>query len=407
MAHSEYKLVLSNEELQLPALEDLCDKYREWLRLSKESKTRSGNKRADKIYENIMNFSLPPLHITQPIRMAPQTIQQTNGNQSIANSDSGDSSSSTRSLRPRCRTPPSSRSVTPSTPMNQRIRSHMKQQPSSGTASGSSSASGSGSSVSASSASSKLLVAALNGQHPSCSMTKIRQLLRADSAQKKRDQEREKQEKIRLDRKAKEERAEAQKRQLLEERAITAKQKRENRLIHAAEVRKARELAKIMKINKPNNPEPQPEPQITNKPQAQLPPPPPPAAKQPEQQVQQMPEPKMKKPAEPTVLNETFKKNDVNNIEIVIHDTSNSVKGEVPMVADWARAPHLRAALVEQYTNPNLKPDIKPMVMPVDLECILGKSVSSRHLQRTSSAVWTPPRKSMRRSNSTVSTPNS
>lgn len=414
------KIILTDEELQFPAIDELIAKFKEWLILSKENeggrKTRAANRRADALYDEIMSYKIPPIKVDhqEPVKICHLD--------SSIDSD-GDSASSrpvTRSLRSRSRTPvqaknPSKRQLaTPSTPRNQRIRTHLMKQPPSGTSS-------------VSSGSSSVLNAALNQQHPSVSVNKIRQLLRADSAQKKRNEEKERQERLMLDRKAKEERAEAQKKQLLEERAVTAKLKREQRLLHAAEVRKAREEArKQLKLRDQESKKCLAATQNGNhvdvtqnnhvkeiaikETEEKL-------SKQQDKQnntVKEDPTPKFKNPD----LNVTFKKpaEDLNNIDISVHDeTTEDNPDKAPITAAWARAPYIRDALVKQFSKPDAERMIEVLKifpgvkLPIDLAEIFGsnKAVHSRYLCRTSSAVWTPPHRSMKRSSSFVLTPNS
>lgn len=413
---SRVRVILTDEELGLPAIDDLCDKYLEWLRVSKECegrKTRSANRRADQLYDEIIAYKLPPIKLNH----APVQIPQMNGstNSSV---DSESSRPITRALRPRSRTPeiqnqqlPSRQrsrtpevqqtkrqNTTPSTPSNQRIRAHMKQ--------------ASDGSSSKANTTSNVLSAAINQQHPSVSATKIRLALRADSAQKRHEEEQRERERLRIDRKAKEERAEAQKKQILEERAINAKKKREERLHHAAEVRKAREEArKLEKLRKEQEVKKaqlhtpvQAQVMQTEECQAQNSIPTPP---QPQEQGNQKNDVK--------ALNETFKKpvGNTDNIEIIICDQSNDDQERVQQVAAWARAPYLRDALVKQFTKAHkweylrrFKATVPALALPVELEKIFGSSIGTRHIVRTSSAVWSPVHKSMKRSSSMVMTPD-
>lgn len=441
------RVLLTEDELQLSAIDDLCNKYSDWLVLSKESaggrKTRAANRRVDTIYEEIMAFKLPPIkirtHQVSPSKPSMKSIIQ--GTSSVSSSakssvdgSEGSSISSSeprgRTLRPRSRTPSVTRQPqsAPSTPTHQSIRAAMKKTPDSA----------------------NVLSAALNQQHPSVSVTKIRQLLRADSAQKKREEEKERSEQVRLQRKAKEERAEAQKKQLLEERAVTAKQKREQRLLHAAEVRKAREKARIEQKLKEeqakkvhnnhtianetidsNNQESDQKHQINGesnkiKPVFQL-------MKDPRldksnkkkeietkvvkdvetsKQQETIPE----EPAKQMKANETFQKipEELNNIDISVCDETTEEQRKHPQpIATWAKAPGLREAIVAQYSRPESAllrqaMDIFGGVkLPVVLEEIFGPSqaVIRRYLCRTSSAVWSTPHRPIKRTSSDVLTP--
>lgn len=371
------KVLLTDEELGLPAIDELFEKFSEWVTISKESKTRAANRRADMLYDELMSFTLPSIKInpkSSPVRSVDTSVSS----EDLSNS----SRPITRSLRSRSRTP----TTTPCTPTHQKIRSNLKQ--------------------------------ATSGSSVVASAAKARHQLRADSAQKKREEEKERNERLMLDRKVKETRAEAQKKQILEERAINAKLKREQRLLHAAEVRKAREEAKQKQKQKLQ--EQLRELQSENVPPAKAPPPQK-ASKKESHNYQ----PVQEKQAQPTQqeqpqANETFsiKKptEEVNNIDIVICDDSNAEhKEKVPVVAAWARAPYLRHALVTQFTKPHsetlrkevLGKIIKPAKLPVDLDQILGPNNAGggRHLVRTSSAVWSPPNRSLKRSSSTVMTP--
>lgn len=443
---SRIKVALSDEELQLPAIDDLCNKYFDWLKLSKEAvggrKTRSANRRADTILEEIISFKLPPIRL-EPLSVSPIKMVSTQQSGSTKTSMDGESDNSsvgsssgpslTRTLRPRCRTPSVSRQpqTSPSTPTQQSLRAHLKKNIDSN-----------GSSV---------LSAALNQQHPSVSVTKIRQLLRADSAQKKRDEEKERQERIRMDRKAKEERAEAQKKQLLEERAITAKLKREQRLLHAAEVRRAREKSRLQQklledqvrkaqqqanemmteTTHSQNQTTQPEPikrteskqkqvdqekrrldeqqnQRAEQQVAEV------AAKKTKakpQHHQQQPQ-SQSQPLQPLPkahkLDETFKKpqDDADNIDISVHDeTTDETKSKTVMIAAWAKTPYFREAVIAQFSKPadelleQAKEIFSVVKLPVDLKMIFGEdnAVNNRYLCRTSSAIWSPPRGGMKR----------
>lgn len=419
LTDTKIKIILTDEELQFPAVDELIAKYKEWCILSKENgagrKTRAANRRPDALYDEIMSTKIPP------IRINPDPVKICHTDPSV-DSDADSSSSTrptTRSLRSRSRTPtqtrtqPKRQAATPSTPRNQRIRAHMRQPPS-----GDSNAP-------------SVLTAALNQQHPSVSVNKIRQLLRADSAQKKRNEEKERQERLMLDRKAKEERAEAQKKQLLEERAVTAKMKREQRLLHAAEVRKAREEAKLQQKLREQEAkkalaqtatdtenEHGDETVVANRIEAatlkeagidieKLKP-----NKLQEDNSsgdtdvkQQAAQPKFKNPD----MNATFKKpaDDVNNIDISVHDeTTEDQNDKAPVTASWARAPYIRDALIKQFSKPDddrlkeVKSIFPPVILPVDLPEIFGsnRAVHAKYLSRTSSAVWTPPNRYRKRS---------
>lgn len=423
------RVLLTDEELQLAAVDDLCNKYFDWLKLSKESaggrKTRSANRRVDTIFDEIMSFKLPPIKLRSISLVSPIKTVQSNSTKSSIDGDSesssvGSSGQNTRTLRPRCRTPSVSRQplTIPSTPTQQSIRAHLKKNIDSG-----------GSSV---------LSAALNQQHPSVNFTKIRQLYRADSAQKKREEERERQERLRQDRKAKEERAEAQKKQLLEERAITAKLKREQRLLHAAEVRKAREKARLQQkmkeeqVKKASNHIPVVETTETNHVPDPVPSQTAPQTKEkqkqksdeddtPKQNPQELLESQQNvaKPIESLAkahkLDETFKKpsNDQNNIDISVHDETTDEKTKGTMIAPWAKASELRDAIIKQYSKPEaelLKQALELFMgvkLPVDLDEIFGpyNAVNNRYLCRTSSAVWSPPNRALKRTSSMVMTP--
>jgi len=424
---SRVRVLLTNDELQLPVIEELCNKYREWLAVSRDNgggrKTRAANRRSDTLYEEIMNFKIPPIKLNHlsPVKTRSATTQPASLDTST-DSESGTSSTSsrpiTRSLRPRSRTPSAPkiqqqpRQLTcPSTPANQRIRACLKQAASGGSSNANSS---------------NVLSAALNQQHPSVSVTKIRQLLRADSAQKKRDEEKERQERMLLDRRAKEERAEAQKRQLLEERAITAKQKREQRLLHAAEVRKAREEARQQQKLKEQ--EAKRLQNLVQQPtEIKAPNVIPVVQTEPLMVEEKNPLPKKAKndnqisdaKAQARKLNETFKKpsgsTPTDNIDISIQDeTTEERTDKIPRTAAWARAPHLRDALIQQFSKTESQRhaevvQIFPQVqLPVELEKIFGqsKAAGTKYLCRTSSAVWSPPHRSLKRTSSMVTTPN-
>lgn len=466
---AKIKVFLTDEELQLPEIDDVSNKYLEWLRLSKETaggrKTRSANKRADMVFEEIMSFRLQPL-ATDSSLISPSVINNLKTTDSTADSDSDSSNSrpNTRSLRPRSKTPQSKtyqlrqlQPTSPATPSNQRIRANITRN---GAASGTNSSNSSAGSY---------------NHHPTAavSATKIRQLLRADSAQKRRDEERERQERLQQERKLKEERAEQIKREQLERRAATAKLKREQRLLHAAEVRRAREDAKRAEKaredkrrvdkNKDEEEEEYEEPprQAPTKQNHQ------PAKAQPQhhqQQPQAQPaennhkqahnhqnathnhhnnhnnqdrqpnaqqsahqqqhhhkEPQKPKPVPKAVeehkLNETFKKPSegmqVNNIDISIQDETTDEKSKATGVADWAKAPHLRDALIKQFsqTEAQLQSEVirifQTVELPVELNQIFGssKAVGTRYLCRTSSAQWTPPNKALKRTSSMTMTP--
>lgn len=380
---SRVRVLLTDEELGMPAIDDLCDKYLEWLRASKECKgrkTRSANRRADQLYDEIIAYKLPPIKLSHASIHVSPLIETKISHSSNSSVDSDTSKPITRTLRPRSRTPEVRQAASPSTPSNQKIRTYMKQ------ATGGSSSKGNTTNV---------LSAAINQQHPSVSATKIRLALRADSAQKRHEEEQKERERLMLDRRAKEERAEAQKKQLLEERAINAKKKREERLLHAAEVRKAREearnLQKKMEQEAKKAQTQQPQPEICKNQNVETPP----------------------KPREQP-LNETFKKpvGDTDNIDIVICDQSNDDQEKVQQVAAWARAPYLRDALVKQFAKVHkvenltrFKETIPALTLPVELEKIFGTLMGTRHIVRTSSAVWSPVHKSLKRSSSMVTTP--
>lgn len=449
---SAMRLILTDEELQMPLIDELYEKYRDWISLSKESKTRSANRKADILYDQIMSFKLLPIELASVKVVAPTKTQSVDSS-ADSDDDSSVSRPITRSLRQRCRTPqqPSKpitrQAASPCTPQNQRIRSNMKT-PSGKSSSGSSS--------------SNVLTAALNQQHPSVSVTKIRQLLRADSAQKKREEEREKHERMMLDRKAKEERAEALKKQLLDERAANAKLRREQRLQNAAEVRKKREEARIQqkikeerakKLAQIHVPD-VPTDEETNEQRHKPTPPSKPDTKQhpicqeskahdnEHQEVasnklhQTFTNPKTngktdnksqqvhsQSPNEqpnqiPTSLNDTFKKpnQEIDNIEISIHDetTDEQTKNSVHTTAGWTRAPHLREALIKQFSKTDMERQkeirqiFAPVRLPVELDKIFGadKAAVARYMKRTSSAQWTPPNRAMKRTSSMLTTPS-
>lgn len=471
------RLILTEEEYHMPLINDLCNKYKEWRMIMEESKqgrkTRSANRKADHIFDEMMAFKIPPIKpkvdLLSPIKTRGQVaaaaasalaaVTKSHAVDSSLDSDDDSSTSSrpvTRSLRQRCRTPqqqqttnrPMTRQLTsPCTPLNQKIRGNLRQTPSGKSAS--------------CNGSQNVLNAALNQQHPSVSVTKIRQLLRADSAQKKREEERERNERMMLDRKAKEERAEALKKQLLEERAANAKLKREQRIQSAAEVRKKREEARIQQKIKEERAKRLAQAQAANPPmdedtddqnhkQQQH------APTRIESQEQQIPKTKLiqtenakkpnshnqdlaqnnhktngisaetkQPPKQPssnppkgnfTPLNETFKKpiQEYDNIEISIQDETTEEKGgKAQATAVWTRAPHLREALVKQFSKPKherqmeIKRIFPPVHLPVDLEQIFGpdKAAISRYLKRTSSAQWTPPNRAIKRTSSMVMTP--
>lgn len=472
---SAIKLILDDEELQVTAIDDLCHKYKEWLSMSKESKggrkTRSANRKIDLIFDEIMAYKLPPIKL-RPIVLSPiktrgraaaaaaVAAMPPNRNQSVDSSAESDDDSSicrpiTRSLRQRCRTPqqPASRPVTrqltsPCTPQNQRIRSNLRQTPSGKSSSGSSS--------------SNVLTAALNQQHPSVTVSKIRQLLRPDSAQKKREEEKvrlQKCERMMSDRKAKEERAEHLKRQLLEERAANAKLKREQRLQNAAEVRKKREEARIQqkieeerakKLAQAHTTSAPPEKDKEDQPtkaqashkqdnlplrdkQAQQQSPPSQdttPTEQPEtanshevhstqSNSQGAPDTSQSSPEKSNkvvkTLNETFKKpvQEVVNIEICIQDETaeETRENNVQPTAIWTRVPHLREALIKQFSKSederqsDIRQVFPPVPLPVELDKIFGPSSVARYLKRTSSAQWTPPNRAIKRTSSMVVTP--
>lgn len=477
------RLILTNEELGLDEIDDLCNKYLEFVSVTKEAgsgrKTRSANKRGDQLFEEIMAYRLPRIKLKHsndsPILTSLNNNIETNHHQNGTNgcsktrstnssANSSDSSTSrpiTRSLRPRSRTPEvqPKRQMSPSTPTHQRLRAHINIKPGSGGVA----SNGSGDQTAS------VLTAALNQQHPTVSVTKLRQVLRAESVQKKRirdDEEKERQERLRSDRKAKEERAEIQKKQLLEERAVNAKLKREQRLLHAAEVRKAREEAKLQqklkeevmkeetkqqklakdetkrqmnghvvqqqnfqekaqetsskpssKIHHHNKEEPpiannkatikekNNEKHINNKVKEV-------------KEVEKATEVEEKQPTQK--LNETFQKpvDEINNIEIVIQDDSTMEEDvkekKVVPVATWSKPPIFREALIQQFSKPNFSEYLKrfqeaapPLMLPVDLKEIFGpRSLGTRALVRTSSAVWSPVHKPLKRSSSMISTPN-
>lgn len=446
------KVLLTEDELQLPAIDGLLNMYNDWLSLSKESasgrKTRAANRRADTIYEEIMAFKMPPIKIqanppspSKPSIKASQGIGSNNSSakSSVDGSEPSSLASSEprgRTLRPRSRTPSGTRQpqAVPSTPTQQSIRAAMKKTPDSTN-------------------SANVLSAALNQQHPSVSVTKIRQLLRADSAQKRREEEKERFEQVRLQRKAKEERAEAQKRQLLEERAVTAKFKREQRLLHAAEVRRAREKMKIeqklkeeqakkfqsnhtcinenldhanyssdynSQMNGPKEAPKQKEKPRSKEPSLDV------NHKKKESEskvIKEVPSVKqkelveMEKPVkQPNKANETFQKGteELNNIDISVCDeTADEQRKNPQAIAAWAKAPGLREAIVAQFSKPEpvlLKEAMSifhGVKLPVALEEIFGpnQAVIKRYMCRTSSAVWSTPHRPIKRTSSDVLTP--
>lgn len=405
------KVCLTDEELQLTAIDELLNMYTDWLTKSKESaggrKTRAANRKAENIYEDIMAFKLPPIKIQTNATVPPEPQAAVNNNHCSAKSsiDNSEASSLTssesrgRTLRPRSRTPSGSKNshAVPSTPTQQSIRAAMKKNPDSAN-------------------SANVLSAALNQQHPSVSVTKIRQLLRADSAQKRREEELERSEQARLQRKAKEERAEAQKKQLLEERAITAKLRREQRLLHAAEVRKAREKTKTeQKLKEVQQKTKEPSLNASQ------------TIKKKDSEVRIVKEVPQIKPKEPVELkepskqtnkaNETFQKvpDGQNNIDISICDETTDEKRKNPQpIAAWAKVPGLRDAIVTQFSKPEADIQQKAMSifggvkLPVALVEIFGKeqAVNSRYYSRTSSAVWSTPARPSKRTSSDVLTPN-
>lgn len=491
----QIKALLTDEELGLPALDDLVHKYYNWVKLAKEAKggrkTRSANRKGDILYEEIMAFKLPPIKVHKlatPVKSTSNDSKDTNYGKamntpetSTMDSDSDTSTSSrpiTRSLRSRSRTPTLQQQpvVTNSaqkaklnqsknnmcTPQNQRLRSraNIKQ----------------GSGDSANSCASSALRAALDQQHPSLSVTKLRQLYRADSAQKKREkEEKERQERIMTDRKLKEEKAEALKRQMLEQRAHNAKLRREERLNHAADVRKAREEARIKKAaeeakklalqQQQQQLRHQQQQQQLRQEQQQ---------KEQQQQQQSLQNQAKNQKAAPTaiphnkqngtktnnhreqnqkvevnvadtattstvnnittsvasinetqegsqhqqsqqqveVLNETFKvPTSTNNIDIIIQDETDDGSAEkVTHTAAWARAPYLREALIEQFSKSYddgiecVSKVFRPLrsIKNIELSEIFGKNsaVDRKYLARTSSAVWTPPNRSIKRTSS-------
>ena len=408
MEHSRFKVMLTDEELGLPAIDDLCNKFYDFLKATKETapsgrKTRSvaktTNRRADQLFEEIMAFKLPPTRLrpTSPIShqatATASSLSTDRDSQGSSVSSNNEPQACTRTSPPGCGTPSVSRkpqAIQPSTPTQQNIRAHMKKNIDSG--------------------SSNVLTAALNQKHPSVSVTKIRQLLRAESAQKKREEEGERQERLRVDRKAKEERAEAQKKQLLVERAITAKQKREQRLLHAAEVRKARQQQKISEEQKMRDEQKFVEEQKAAKEQVKkldtqqnnnL-----------NQQKQQQKAPQAEPQEKNHKLDETYN-DQQNNIDISVHDeTTDTQKTQVPQVATWAKAPHLRDAVINQFSKGErellkiARSIFQEVELPVDLQKIFGgKSVNNKLLCRTSSAVWSPQNRPMKRSSSMVMTP--
>lgn len=406
------RVLLTEEELQFPAIDDLCNKFLQWLQISKETsgrKTRLANRKADQIYDEIMSFKVPPIQLRQLPSPKHVNYSSDSADTSVVDTSSVESRPILKSLRPRSRTPTNTKPAVPSTPTHQRLRAHMKQPNSTN--------------------SSCVLGTALAQGHPKVSVTKIKQLLKfTDSAQKKRDEEKERQARLILERKAKEERAEAQKKQLLEERAENAKLNREKRLNHAAELRKAREAAKVQEklkeqqIRKAQAAEEKAPPaprhnhntqqQHHHNQQQQQPPtntqPPPANDPQPTPTANNQP------PAPVQKLNETFKKptEEINNINISIQDETNEeiTKEYVPKAANWTRAPHLREALVKQFSKSDRERQqevsniFKPIPWPVELEKIFGssKAVNMRYLCRTSSAVWSPPCRAIKRTSSMV-----
>lgn len=416
--------LLSEEDLGLSRCNDLMNQYKQWLKISKENRnTRSANRKADAIYEDIMSFKLKPIkrdcvvgpcQVPKPITSNGISRQDSkNASSSEISIDSGVSSSQpVRSLRPRSRTPEIPNKLksvkpaaSPCTPTQQSLRAHLKRNASNSSGSGTS----------------NVLSAALKQQHPSVSVTKIRQLLTADSAQKKREEEKERQERLSRDRKAKEERAEAQKKQLLEERAINAKLKREQRLLHAAEVRKAR--AEKAKEESKKAREKKQAANCKNIPESNAPPSP--KSNQPpetpsEDQLNEIAK-KVLKPVDPPSkthgLNETFKKPaEVMNIVISSDDeTTEGQKAKPTDVAYWAKAPLYREKVVKQYSRTQDAIDEEAnritggVYFPVDLIDMFrtNRSANRRYSRRTSSAVWsTPPSRGLKRLSSSALTPN-
>lgn len=491
--HLVEDLLLKEKDLHITDIADRCNKFKEWLSLQLDTEngrqTRSTIRKAEKLYNEILEFKANPIPFERRSKDA-ESIKLDSGHRNNSNSstnsiisqqsqparilrsrkqssdlDSDDDSASlrpiTRSLRQRCRTPqqnnqPSTngklntRKVTsPTTPQNQRIRPNLLQIPGSG----------------GSSNCGKLdvLSAALNQQHPSVSVTKIRQLLRADSAQKKQVEQLERNEKLMLSRKNKEERAEALKKQLLEERAVKAKLKREQRLNNAAELRKQREDAKIQqriqeekaklqaqlkgkkqKTDKPptyqveankNDVQPEsvhvihPKPNTVTEPQVVTsiantqqtkPNNIPSETKDSGNQIKSQPgaSTKIEQPVS-NKLNETFKKpnvDQIDNIDISIKDetTEEDHREKVQPIASWTEKGVFRQALIKQFDKSDVErqSDIRkifPKVkMPIQLEKIFpsNRIVNAKYMVRTSSAVWTPPNKGLKRTSSVVLTPN-
>lgn len=423
---SHFRILLTEEELQLPALDDVANKFLEWVKLSKESttttrarRTRAANRRVDQIYDEILETKqLPPIQV-KVTNLIPTVASTTSGNNNSSKSSideddrssgvgsSGPPSRCGRTLRPRCRTPSMTRNTSqssPKTPTQQSLRAQFKKE--------------------------NVLSAALNQEHPSVSVSKIRQLLRADSAQKRRDEEKERQERMLLDRKAKEERAELQKKQLLEERAINAKLKREQRLKHAAEVRQAREKAKqerkaleeqvakdeqrAREEEKAKGDEKLKEEHRIREERARE------EQKAREEKLANDEEAKKAKVSKAVAsgpvkkLNETFQQDKNENIDISIQDeTQEEQKAKSTQVASWAKAPHLRDAIIQQFSRPEhelLRMAFEIFLgvkLPVDLNEIFGSSTSvhNRYLHRTSSAVWSSPKGGIKRTSSMVMTP--
>lgn len=402
--------ILTDEELGLTALDELESKVIGWVQYSKENPsgrtTRSANRNADILYKEIMDFELPGIQLKKTLLLQHENSKHNNRSQLNTTSDSSDRDSHAssqgsivRNLRSRTRSAQSNVASTPSgkkaipkkemcTPQNQKIRS-VKQPASSG---------------------SSVLSAAMNQQHPSVSMTKTRQLLRADSVQKKREEEKKRQERMMQDRKEKEARAEAQKRQILEERAISTKQKREERLLHAAELRKRKE-AELTQRKLQEEAKQQEIKQEKEKAKLVL-----------QQKIQMHQQQTQKAIAEANekegreltenqaLAHETFNKNtyNENNIDIVIaEETQEESKEQAPVSAAWARAHLLRDALIAQYSESkeqrrermrNIFPSVK---LPVELEEIFGPK--SRNICRTSSAIWSPPQRPIKRTSEDLS----
>lgn len=422
------KLALTRDELQIGPIQDVLNKYILFASITNEAMRASGNSTAQKrkaktvekqfndLYDEIMQFKVPPIvakqsALNQSSIQAQSPVRHIYSSNEESDDDGSASQRQLRSLRSR------SRSKTPtvqSTPTHQKIRSHIK--PPSSAASGSSS---------------NILSAAINLEHPTISATKIRQLLRADSAQKKQQEERERQERLKLDRKVKEERAEAQKRKIMQERADNAKLKREQRTVRAAELRKAREAkAKCLKdealkkqatqaTTEPSSPRVaspvlQPtenEKQSNYQEQEHTP-----VKKSGKTQATPF-VPEIHSPPKKSVVlndkkNETFvQKKEPDNIDISVPDTTaDDNREKAPQTASWARAPHLREALINQFSKPEAerRKDIKkifPLVsLPVELVLIFGEK-PGRHLVRTSSAVWSPVAP-LKRTRSMVATPD-